>query len=123
MNNFQSASLSTPVELTIGCKKLRNADTFSKSDPFVVLFSFENNKWHEIGRTEVIMDNLNPEFATKFKVDYRFETQQKFKFAVYDQDSNDRNLKNHDFLGHCFTTLGEIVGASNGKHNRQLLRD
>ena len=42
--------------------------------------------WHELCRTEVVMDNLNPKFIKSFTVEYRFEERQKFKVAVYDVD-------------------------------------
>ena len=48
-------------------------DTFSKSDPFIVLYKAINNRWQEIGKTELIHDNLNPEFVKKILVDYQFE--------------------------------------------------
>ena len=34
-------------------------DSFSKSDPQVVVFMKENGAWGEVGRSEVIDDNLN----------------------------------------------------------------
>ena len=102
---------------------MRNSDYLSKSDPFVVLFQqVPGGSWKETHRTETIKDNLNPEFATAIKLDFRFETQQKLKFSVFDSDSDSRVLESHDFLGECYTTLGEIVGASNGKHKRALSR-
>ena len=36
----------------------------------------------QFGRTEVIWDNLNPEFVKKFVVDYFFEELQKLKFEM-----------------------------------------
>jgi len=116
-----SNSLSSKVELVVSCKNLRNADTFSKSDPFVVMFTADDRGgWKEYGRTETIDDNLNPEFAKKFTINYRFESQQKLKFEVYDSDSSSSSLSDHDFLGRSFTTLGEIVGASSGSFTRNL---
>ena len=50
----------------------------------VVVYVNQSGHWNEFGRTEIIWDNLNPEFATKFTMDYRFEIQQKIKFEVYD---------------------------------------
>jgi Ca2+-dependent lipid-binding protein len=83
-----ATNLSSKVELSISCQKLRNLDTFSKSDPFVVLYTESTpGQWKESGRTEIIDDNLNPEFSKKFEMTYRFETQQKLKFEVYDSDS------------------------------------
>jgi len=44
MNNFTPggvANLVTPIELTVACQNLINADRLSKSDPFIVIFSFD----------------------------------------------------------------------------------
>jgi hypothetical protein len=40
-----------------------------------------------------------------------FEEQQHIKFDIYDIDSNTRDLSQHDFLGSCTVTLGQIVSA------------
>jgi hypothetical protein len=40
-----------------------------------------------------------------------FEEQQHLKFDVYDMDSNTRDLSQHDFLGSCTVTLGQVVSA------------
>lgn len=49
-----------------------------------VLFikEFSSQNFTEVGRTEVIKNNLNPEFSHKFVVDYRFEESQKLKFEL-----------------------------------------
>nr|CAD7201809.1 unnamed protein product [Timema douglasi] len=70
-----------------------------------------NMDWQEIGRTETIDNNLNPDFATKVHLLYRFEEQQILKFEVYDVDVNDPSLDKQDFLGYCETTLGQLVSA------------
>lgn len=36
----------------------------------------------QFGRSDVIKDSLNPNFARKFEIDYRFEECQKLKFEV-----------------------------------------
>ena len=57
-------------------------DVFSKSDPLVVVSvapfgsSSRDRRWSEYKRTEVVQDNLNPDFATKVPIAYRFEEQQ-----------------------------------------------
>ena len=66
-------------------------------------------KWHEIGRTETIWDNLNPDWEKKFQMEYHFEVHQMLRFTIYDIDSESRNLANHDFLGQMTCSLGEIV--------------
>ena len=50
----------------------------SKSDPMVVvgISEVEGGDVKEIGRTEVIKDNINPVWLIKFIIDYRFEARQ-----------------------------------------------
>lgn len=42
------------------------------------------------------------------KISYQFEIQQHLKFEVYDVDSASDDLKSHDFLGDCETTVGYV---------------
>lgn len=76
--------------------------------------------YYEFGRSEVIQDNLNPDFVKKFVMNYFFEESQKIKFEVYDVDSNSSRLDAHDFIGRLEITLGEIVGSPNGVLTRPL---
>lgn len=58
---------------------LLNLDQITRSDPLCVLFLLDSTtlqEWVEIGRTESILNNLNPEWKTKFLVEYRFEEKQ-----------------------------------------------
>lgn len=68
------SGLTSRVELTVSCTELINMDTFSKSDPQVIMFAMQNNLWKEQGRTEIIWDNLNPKFVKSFVLDYYFES-------------------------------------------------
>ena len=63
------------VELFISGRKLRNLDTFSKSDPYCQLYELKNNNWAPVGRTEKRKNDLNPDFVEKITVDYYFEKQ------------------------------------------------
>ncbi|XP_065221686.1 copine-8-like [Planococcus citri] len=109
-----SANPTSEVELSISCRNLLDCDVFSKSDPMCVVFykSPEVPDWREICRTEVIDNNLNPNFSKKAILTYHFEVLQELKFSVYDVDNNSSNLNDHDFLGSCTTTLGQLVSAS-----------
>ena len=70
-------------------------DTFSKSDPFVVLYKLDpSNRWRQIGKTEVIHDNLNPEWVKKILVDFHFEQTDRLKVEVYDSDDDTQQTKN-----------------------------
>jgi len=64
----EGEGLSNQVELSIGCENLPNYDTFTRTDGKAVLYQQRGHMWHEIGRTETIMDNLNPKFITSFTV-------------------------------------------------------
>ena len=59
------------------------------------------------------MDNLNPRFITSFVLDYRFESKQRIKVAVYDVEDFKDNaaLSSHDFVGEVTLFLHEIVSA------------
>ncbi|XP_061522131.1 copine-3-like isoform X3 [Phycodurus eques] len=108
------------VELTISCENLMDMDVFSKSDPLCALYiNASGSQWHELGRTEMILNCLNPKFAKKFVIDYYFETVQRVKFCVYDIDNNTYDLEDDDFLGELECTLGQIV--SNKQMTRPLM--
>ncbi len=117
-------TISSKVILNISCRNLKDCDVLSKSDPMVVVFletrTASSKTWREIGRTEVIDNNLNPDFTKSILVDYRFEEYQKLKFEVYDVDSSSAKLNQHDFLGRTETTLGSIMGENCGKYEKEL---
>uniref|UniRef100_A0A8C9ZRK2 Copine-3 n=1 Tax=Sander lucioperca TaxID=283035 RepID=A0A8C9ZRK2_SANLU len=104
--------LATKVELTISCENLMDMDVFSKSDPLCALYiNTSGSRWHEFGRTEMILNCLNPKFAKKFVIDYYFEVVQRLKFCVYDIDNTTYDLSDDDFLGELECTLGQIVSS------------
>uniref|UniRef100_G1N5J1 Copine family member 9 n=1 Tax=Meleagris gallopavo TaxID=9103 RepID=G1N5J1_MELGA len=98
-------------------------DTFSKSDPVVILFvqGTGSSEWKEFGRTEVIDNTLNPDFVRKFVLDYYFEEKQNLRFDVYNVDSKSCSIyKQQDFLGQAFVALGEVIGSQRGRLERAL---
>ncbi|KAL1420740.1 hypothetical protein MTO96_004473 [Rhipicephalus appendiculatus] len=122
---FTPAIACTPVvkvEISVSCRQLKLKDVFSKSDPMCVLFmrSCDTDKWWEMGRTETIRDTLDPDFVTKFLVDYYFEERQQLEFKVYDVDSKSTDLRSHDFLGQVNCTLGELVAHQGTQVKLQL---
>ncbi|ORX76492.1 Copine-domain-containing protein [Anaeromyces robustus] len=113
------------VQLRIKLSNLVDKDTFSKSDPQVTVYCRNSTKsqWLEIDKTEVIMNNLNPEFAKPIEVDYFFEEEQQLKFVVYDiDDFTGKNTSKNDFLGEYITTLADIVNARNKRIKGRLLK-
>eukprot|EP00118_Oscarella_pearsei_P004773 m.20861 g.20861 ORF g.20861 m.20861 type:complete len:578 (+) comp28096_c0_seq4:2467-4200(+) len=104
-------STGSKVQISVSCSSLVNLDRFSKSDPMCVLFENKHGSWVELGRTEVVRDNLNPQFAYTFIVDYHFEEEQPLKFGLYDVDSASRSLAKHDFIGEAEVSMANIVVA------------
>ncbi|XP_068341840.1 protein BONZAI 3-like isoform X1 [Pyrus communis] len=116
--------LFTQLELSFSASKLLNLDVTSKSDPMVIVYLKKNDgKLEELGRTEVILNNLNPVWIQKVSVAYQFEMVQNLIFRVYDVDTQYHNvpvktlnLKDQEFLGEGSCVLSEIVT----KQNRSL---
>ncbi|KAK7791864.1 hypothetical protein R5R35_000911 [Gryllus longicercus] len=112
LDSTTASEFVTEVEITLSCRNLPDTDVFSKSDPMCVTYlKTQDSQWQEISRTETIWNNLNPDFAKKTHLIYRFEEQQSLKFVVYDIDSESHNLQKHDFLGYSSCTLGQLVAA------------
>jgi len=127
----------TKLKLELNCNGLRNRDTLSVSDPFVVVYLSDtltkklqeraggdtklarslSNKpilegYKEIGRTEVQKNTLNPSFAQQVEIEYFFEELQTLRFAVFDQDRDTDVLHVQDALGQVLVTVGELVSSS-----------
>jgi len=98
---FPDDFLSNPAEIHFSCENLANKDLMSKSDPFIILYEqtkgffmkrIKKNRagMVEIGRTEVIQDNLNPKFVKPITAKYKFEERQLvfFNFYLYNLDEN-----------------------------------
>ncbi len=63
------------MQIFISCRKLKDLDLLSKSDPEVHVF-IRNSKlgsYVNLGKTEMILNNLNPDFVKNFTIDYYFE--------------------------------------------------
>eukprot|EP01119_Soliformovum_irregulare_P011920 TRINITY_DN3051_c0_g1_i1.p1 TRINITY_DN3051_c0_g1~~TRINITY_DN3051_c0_g1_i1.p1 ORF type:complete len:604 (+),score=195.97 TRINITY_DN3051_c0_g1_i1:84-1895(+) len=105
-----------PVDLTISCKNLRNLDALSKSDPQVIVYL----DGREIGRTEMINDNLNPRFVKQIRIDYHFEAIQKLRFLVVDIDEPNGPLEKQDVIGELECKVSDIVTAREGVFNGEL---
>ncbi|CAK86273.1 unnamed protein product (macronuclear) [Paramecium tetraurelia] len=96
------------LELFISCRQLDDLDTVSVSDPFVVLYLLNSQKkWLKIGQTELIWNNLNPNFATSFQIEYQFEAQQHLKLEVHHFVSQTQSK----IIGIAETTVAEIAGS------------
>jgi hypothetical protein len=74
----------TKVELSFACRELVDLDTFSLSDPQVVVYMCDTTakNWNEIGRTEIIWNNLNPNFVKTIILDYHFESKLLLRYIL-----------------------------------------
>jgi hypothetical protein len=97
-------------------------DVASKSDPMVVVYTKNPaGAWQELGRTETIMDTLDPKFAKGFAVQYFFERTQWFRFDCYDVDANSADLRRHDFIGSTGEVrLADVVSGSGSRKTYPL---
>jgi hypothetical protein len=109
-----NAGSSNPlIEIHVSARRLKDMDLVTVSDPICVLFTPSGNRqgpaWTEVARTEVVWNNLNPEWVTYFTVMYIFEIRQPLLFRVYDVDSANANLSSHDFIGEVQVELAQLV--------------
>ncbi|KAL5203302.1 hypothetical protein ABZP36_014254 [Zizania latifolia] len=112
--------LYSPLELSFSASKLKNMDAFSKSDPMLVIYTKKGGRLEEIGRTEVILNSLEPLWITKATINYQFEIVQPLVFRIYDIDTRYHNtpvkmlnLSQQDFLGEACCNLSEIITKFN----------
>ncbi|KAL1192954.1 Protein BONZAI 3 [Cardamine amara subsp. amara] len=113
--------LFSQIELSLSALNLVDRDITSKSDPMAVMYlRKKDGKLEEIGRTEVILNDLNPKWIEKITVSFQFEAVQTLVFHVYDVDTKYHNvpvktlkLQDQDFLGEATCVLSEIMTRPN----------
>ncbi|THG17996.1 hypothetical protein TEA_001391 [Camellia sinensis var. sinensis] len=89
------------------------------SDPIAVVYiKKRDGLLEELGRTEVIMNSLEPAWIEKINVAYQFEIVQQLVFHVYDVDTRYHNLhvktlklKDQEFLGEASCAISEVEGV------------
>jgi hypothetical protein len=90
-------------------------DRHSKTDAFVVIWQMKGKQKQRIGQTEVVADNLDPEFVTTINIDYFFEQQQNLRLDIYDADDVTQlsNLQKQEYIGSYDFVLGKLVSSKN----------
>ena len=127
-NQRDGDGLVTKLRLSFAANGLRNMDIMSKSDPMLVAYyTTVEAQVVELGRTEVIANNLNPKWVKELIIDYHFEEVQPLQFVIYDVDTNYKNkrveklsLKSQDFLGEIKCMLAEITASPHQVLTRPL---
>lgn len=89
------------------------------------MFKAVHGQWKKIGQTEVVKDNLNPEFIQTVETQYHFETMERFRVEVYDCDdtADINNFSAHDFIGGLDFTLHEVVTARDSTATKTLINE
>ena len=116
------------IELVVECRNLPKKDLLSQADGFCVLWKVPGGytncgangipnkepgrQEEEIGRTEVSRSCVNPTFKHKFRLNFVFHQEQTFVLRVFDEDLRyATGLSEHDYLGGCVFSLGQLMGA------------
>ena len=100
-------TLSMQVNLFVSGRKLRDLDTFSKSDPQCMIYEKVNGNWVKKGQTEQLNNNLNPDFRISLTMAYWFEKKQEIRFVFIDGDG----AGDYDTIGSIEVTMGQLMGA------------
>jgi hypothetical protein len=129
------ADTSIPLTFEFKAENLPDKDTFSKSDPMLIVYRLspkqpgfgfkpEKNNFtsQEVFRTEMVHNDLNPNWVKTMTLTYKFEEEQWMFIQVLDVDSkHSANVSDQDFLGGVVTTVGRIVnGQENGWYKTTL---
>ena len=80
------------IELSVACRSLVNLDIMTLTDPFIKVFEQQGSTYNLIGTTEVVYNNLNPNFNTGIKIEFYFESKQQMKIEVYHKDSATKDV-------------------------------
>ena len=105
-----SSQLCSKVQLFISCRKLKDVDFVGVSDPICIIYVRDSPTgiWSKFDQTELMKDNLNPDFEKSFLVNYYFEKHQYIKFEVNDGLNTGGRF---EMIGFVETTVGTIVGS------------
>eukprot|EP00298_Acanthocystis_sp_HF-20_P012828 c20075_g1_i1.p1 GENE.c20075_g1_i1~~c20075_g1_i1.p1 ORF type:complete len:537 (+),score=189.63 c20075_g1_i1:42-1613(+) len=124
---MSSSGPTAMISLSFSCRNLPKLDVSSNSDPMIVLYSSRphiSKDYFEVGRTEMIKDNNNPDFTTLIDIEYFFEESQPLRIAVVDVDNpKTQELKKQDFIGSFETRLATIVTAAGQEYTAPLTHE
>lgn len=88
-------SIPSTVTLNMSATGLKSKDSFSKSDPYVVVEIVNKNSPDttpkKLGQTSTIKNTSDPEWQENIEFSYCFENGQELIFSVYDFDSKSKS--------------------------------
>ncbi|XP_071709996.1 protein BONZAI 3-like [Rutidosis leptorrhynchoides] len=121
--------LYTRIELSLSALKLSDLHTISERYPMAIVYAKNTDgTLKELGRTEMIMNNLDPIWHQKLTVTFEFETVQLLIFQMYGVDTKYHNLstemrpdlKDQDFVGEANCILSQIMNLRRGNITLKL---
>ena len=100
------------VELSVHATKLKSVAGAFKgtSDPFVIVTQIATTpgaKATVLGKSEVIKNNLNPNFVKVFVLDYELGNTCKVAVTLFDEVRKGENKS----MGSCIFDVAELLGA------------
>jgi Ca2+-dependent lipid-binding protein len=109
------------LEISVSASHLKNVAGFGKgvSDPFAVvtlLATKPNAQPIVLGKTEVLQNNLNPEWVHKFVLDYDLGQPSKIAVNIFDHVEKGNNKA----MGNTTFDIGEILGSRGNIKSRRL---
>ena len=96
------------IEISLSCE---NVKTILETYCIVKLKEPWKDEFTEIGRTEEYDGTINPEWATKFVIEYHFERFQRLRFEMMVRD---------ELLGEFETTFSDIVSSHDSRFTGAL---
>lgn len=105
------------IEISLSCENLREADLFGSVNPMIICYKTEcdeenESRLVEIGRTEIIPNEINPKFIKTFILSYNEEKTENIEFHIYDIDrSKALEIEKQTRIGIVEMNMREIVEA------------
>lgn len=83
-----------------------------------LLAGSDDKRAHILGRTEVIKNDLSPNWTTTFVADYRFGKETRFNITIFDEVRKSKG--NDKSMGSAQFEIGEILGAKGNVYAKRL---
>eukprot|EP01038_Epipyxis_sp_PR26KG_P011510 gene11510-15417_t len=113
------------VDVFLNAKGLPNLGTFSKTDPFAVVYILDplSNEMKIVGKTDVIVDSLDPLWSIPLTLEYVFECIQEYIVKVYHYHKGHptTDFNKHTLVGECSFLMSSLMTARNQQLKEQII--
>ncbi|CAK75400.1 unnamed protein product (macronuclear) [Paramecium tetraurelia] len=99
----------------IKCYELSPIQNAGEINSQVVVKEQGDNKWNEKGKTEVQLNQRNPQFSTSVQLNYQFETSYKVLFEVYNCHQEKKHL-----IGYTEVNIQTLLAAKDQIYNTDI---